>query len=410
NLNITCNKICNNTFYNLQHGRNFGSNSNISNNYWCTTDSALIASKIYDGYDNINFGLVSFIPVDTTQCYLTGCNLSITSTITNATCDTCRNGSAMAAVAFGSLPLTYTWNSSPLQTTQIATNLAPGNYTICVIDAIGCTACSTVFIDSSNCGGFSVAAQATNATCNACSDGSAQVNVTGGAPPYSYTWYTSPIQTSATAVGMSQGTYSVCVNDLHGCAVCDTVTISIGNCSAHFNLYPDSVPHNYTAVNMASGNGPLTYLWSWGDGATDTGPYPRHTYASAGFYAICLSITDSVGCTNSYCNNFYLQRNTNAMVNVNVIPGISTDISAIRNPQSSFLLSPNPANSSVTISIDESMIGGTVTVMDLMGRKMLAVQLVTGNQQLATDNLSSGVYFVEVVSKGGRVVKQLMKQ
>ncbi len=79
-------------------------------------------------------------------------------------------------------------------------------------------------------------------------------------------------------------------------------------------------------------------------------------------------------------------------------------------PQPSFLLSPNPANTSVTISIDESMIGGTVTVMDLMGRKMLAVQLATGNQQLATDNLSSGVYFVEVVSKGGRVVKQLMKQ
>lgn len=60
--NLYCNKICNNISYGLQM-RSSGS-CNASNNYWCTTDSAQIAAAIYDGYDNVSFGLVTFMPVD----------------------------------------------------------------------------------------------------------------------------------------------------------------------------------------------------------------------------------------------------------------------------------------------------------------------------------------------------------
>ncbi len=64
---IICNRICGNTslgvYYNVPNN-----NSSIQNNYWCTTDSTTIASYIYDGYDNINLGLLSFMPIDTNQC------------------------------------------------------------------------------------------------------------------------------------------------------------------------------------------------------------------------------------------------------------------------------------------------------------------------------------------------------
>jgi hypothetical protein len=65
---VTCNKICNNTYYDLHY--NYSTNITALNNYWCNTDSASIATKIYDGYDNINVGLLSFVPFDTSQCYL----------------------------------------------------------------------------------------------------------------------------------------------------------------------------------------------------------------------------------------------------------------------------------------------------------------------------------------------------
>jgi hypothetical protein len=77
---IYCNKICNNSSYDLYYNVLFGSNMSLPNNYWCTTDSASTEVVIYDGYDNINLGLVSFMPLDETQCYLiTGINNSISS-------------------------------------------------------------------------------------------------------------------------------------------------------------------------------------------------------------------------------------------------------------------------------------------------------------------------------------------
>jgi hypothetical protein len=64
---ISCNKICNNGTYDLQYSGT--TNFSIPNNYWCMPDSASMEAVIYDGYDNISYGLVSFMPMDT-SCYL----------------------------------------------------------------------------------------------------------------------------------------------------------------------------------------------------------------------------------------------------------------------------------------------------------------------------------------------------
>ncbi|MBK5285520.1 MAG: T9SS type A sorting domain-containing protein [Bacteroidia bacterium] len=66
--NISCNRICNNTTYNFK--LTTSSNRSIANNYWCTNDSLTIANSIYDGYDNVSLGIVSFMPIDTVGCYL----------------------------------------------------------------------------------------------------------------------------------------------------------------------------------------------------------------------------------------------------------------------------------------------------------------------------------------------------
>jgi len=71
NVSIYCNKICNNTTYDFYYNVNQGSNLSTPYNYWCTPDSASTEAVIYDGYDNINKGLVFFMPLDTSNCYLT---------------------------------------------------------------------------------------------------------------------------------------------------------------------------------------------------------------------------------------------------------------------------------------------------------------------------------------------------
>ncbi|MGZ6522284.1 MAG: T9SS type A sorting domain-containing protein, partial [Bacteroidia bacterium] len=66
---ITCNKICNNTTYDLTYSG--ASNFSIPNNYFCTSDSAFLETLVYDGYDNISYGLVNFMPFDSACAFTT---------------------------------------------------------------------------------------------------------------------------------------------------------------------------------------------------------------------------------------------------------------------------------------------------------------------------------------------------
>ncbi|MCX6275900.1 MAG: T9SS type A sorting domain-containing protein, partial [Bacteroidetes bacterium] len=407
NDQIYCNMFCNNTSYDLKTTLSTNTNC-VLNNYWCSTDSVIISSHIWDGYDDAGLGLITFIPFDTTQCYLTGCALGVSANVTNATCDTCHNGSATSIVTNGFAPYTYTWFTAPIQTTQTAIGMAPGTYTLCVTDGHGCTACNnSIFIDSTNCSGFSMYTNATNATCSACNDGAAWVIVNGGSAPYYYSWYTVPVQTTDTAINLMQGTYAVCVTDVYGCTICDSVAVGTGNCSAHFNLYPDTAAHHYYVVNMASGVAPLTYDWNWGDSTThDTTPYPDHTYAQAGFYTICLGITDSVGCTNTFCTNFYLQHNTNAMVYVNVIPNGPVGIK--ENTLSTFSIYPNPTHSSFTIINTSDSTLSLIQILNPIGEIVYFEKLTGNDVQVIYPHLAAGFYFVQLSNVEGKATKKLI--
>lgn len=66
------NYFCDNQTY---HVEKIGQeNISLSNNCWCDGDSASIAAKIYDGYDDVSRGLVYFLPVATVP---NGCDTTI---------------------------------------------------------------------------------------------------------------------------------------------------------------------------------------------------------------------------------------------------------------------------------------------------------------------------------------------
>jgi hypothetical protein len=73
----------------------------------------------------------------------------LTSAIINssdASCSTCNDGSAVVNANGGTLPYTYTWFPSG-GNSATASNLTPGNYTVCVTDAHGCSTCTGVMIN-----------------------------------------------------------------------------------------------------------------------------------------------------------------------------------------------------------------------------------------------------------------------
>ncbi|MEO8771261.1 MAG: T9SS type A sorting domain-containing protein [Ferruginibacter sp.] len=68
-INFENNFLCNNSQYNI---KNSGTNDvDLSRNCWCTNDSLQIRSKIYDGYVDPAFGLVTFTPI------ISNCNIPI---------------------------------------------------------------------------------------------------------------------------------------------------------------------------------------------------------------------------------------------------------------------------------------------------------------------------------------------
>lgn len=64
----------------------------------------------------------------------------------------------------------------------------------------------------------------TNVSCNSLNDGAASLTVTGGIPPYSYSWSNGDTTQNITVV--PAGTYTITVTDSNDCSVTDSVTIT----------------------------------------------------------------------------------------------------------------------------------------------------------------------------------------
>ncbi|TMI18325.1 PKD domain-containing protein [Candidatus Bathyarchaeota archaeon] len=88
----------------------------------------------------------------------------------------------------------------------------------------------------------------------------------------------------------------------------DVQTHFAGSFQDAFSITPPPVstvkwsPDNPSAGNMvffststAGGVPPYLYNWSFGDGATATGPTPTHVYASIGYFKVIVTTTDSAG-------------------------------------------------------------------------------------------------------------------
>src|SRR6185312_15761712 len=130
----------------------------------------------------------------------------------NVSCNGGSNGSAYGTPAKGHTPYTYSWTPGK-QTTDTATGLSAGTYTITISDTVGCSATATVTIGQPS--PLSSTITPGSIACNTQTQ-SAIANATGGTGPYTYAWSTKPIQTTDTATGLSAGTYTVIVADAHG--------------------------------------------------------------------------------------------------------------------------------------------------------------------------------------------------
>jgi len=213
----------------------------------------------------------------------------------NIACNGGNSGSAISNVSGGVSPYTFTWSSTPTQTTANASNLTAGNYTLTIKDANNCLLTKTISLTQPAPLNAAIGSQQ-NVLCFGNSTGSATLNTVGGATPYTYTWSTSPVQTGSVVTNLSAGLYSVNIKDANNCATSTTLNITqpIAPLTASLsNIINVACYGNSTGgatVSTSGGNAPYTYTWN-------TTPVQSNSIAanlSAGNYVV--NIKDANNC------------------------------------------------------------------------------------------------------------------
>jgi uncharacterized repeat protein (TIGR03803 family) len=139
---------------------------------------------------------------------------------TTVSCNNGANGTASVFASGGLASYSYLWNSSPFQTTQTATGLTAGNYSVVVADANGITATTTITVSQPN--ALNIIITPVKASCD--HTGSASAAVSGGTQPYTYYWNNA--QTTSAATGLAGGNYTLTITDAKSCTATQTVNIT----------------------------------------------------------------------------------------------------------------------------------------------------------------------------------------
>lgn len=165
------------------------------------------------------------------------------------TCNGFSNGTATVIVSGGQPSYTYSWTGSGSQTTQTATALPAGVYTVMVTDQNNCIATGSVIITEP-----SLVQVFTNSADTICFGQTSQIYAaaSGGTPAYTYSWNDGSTNFNTTAGPivvnpLTNTYYTVTVTDANGCVVNTNTTVTV-------SPYTSINGHvNYSGGNLSSG-------------------------------------------------------------------------------------------------------------------------------------------------------------
>lgn len=259
-------------------------------------------------FTNIGSGLFSIKVTDAALCSTTGSisvltpnGFSIVNIETiNANCG--NNGRIKITLLGGSSPYTYTLVNSNNDTQQQITNssvwsfvdLAADTYTLTISDNGSCVYTNTYTITTTS--PFTLSATTTGTTCNL-DNGSVQINISGGTPPYTIN-IGSELQTTITS--------AITFNNLFSGVYAAEIDDSVPGCSQIVNFYIETSEDvdfmlsgtdanngsdGTVSAYITNGTPPFTLVWS-NNVNGQTGYYLNSL--SAGTYS--LQVTDDDGC------------------------------------------------------------------------------------------------------------------
>jgi len=269
-------------------------------------------------------------------------------------------GSATATPVGSASPYTYTWTPSA-QTTQTATGLTPGTYTVAIVDGNGCLATNTVSV-----GTLPVPTITVNSP-SVCTNGSTTLNANGGV---SYTWTPSSTLSASTGASVTSTPtattiYTVTGTGANTCTSTATSTVTVNPTPTITVNSPTICAGSSSALNAS---GASTYTWSPGTGLSATtgasvtaNPTVTTTYTITG--------TSAAGCTATATSTVTVGGSPTVTVNSATICAGQQTATLTANGASTYTWSPATGLSSTTGSVVTGTPGSTTayTVIGAIG-------------------------------------------
>ena len=202
----------------------------------------------------------------------------------------CNGGTTSVTVlATGGNP-GYTYNWSDGQTSQTATNLTAGNYTVTVYDSGGCSAALQCNVQQPM--EITPSLVTRDLQCGVV-EGSISAVVVGGTRPYTYIWSNGAAD-APDNIGLAVGTYGLTVVDANMCqASAEAQILMQGMLSVNITVSQPISCHGYNdgiiAAQCPDAAGQPYYSWSTGNAS------PEIYNLFEGAYMV--TITDAWGCT-----------------------------------------------------------------------------------------------------------------
>lgn len=209
----------------------------------------------------------------------------VSATATPVACNGQNTGGVSTNVT-GSSNDTYFWNNG--DNTANISNVNAGTYTVTVTDGFGCTATASATVTQPASGVTATTSTTPQSSCLT-DNGTATVNASNGASPYTYLWNNS--QGTSTISNLAAGNYTVTVTDNNHCTASAVASV---NSPASFTIAVTTT--NVTCFGAATGSAMVTvtgtgnYTYLWSNSVTSA----NNANVQAGTYNV--TVTDANGC------------------------------------------------------------------------------------------------------------------
>ncbi|WP_298734623.1 hypothetical protein [uncultured Chitinophaga sp.] len=209
---------------------------------------------------------------------------------TAVSCASGQDGKATAIVSGGTAPFHYEWTSG--DTTSSISNITEGTYLVFVKDAHACETQNQTDIYIP--GGIVIDADIKAPTCNGYCDGYIKTGISGGVPPYRYSW--SNGQSGTELNNLCAGRYTITIIDANNCTRIQTFNLP-DPAPLQVQLGPDRTLCNGQVWTANAAIADPQAKYAWGGSPAFQGTAAQAALSKTGTYWV--SVTDSKGCLGS---------------------------------------------------------------------------------------------------------------